>query len=125
MKICCSKLTLAAVAVLIAFTFSSPAIADSLTVGSTYTSGHTFTFNGNPGNDGAGNFAGSQITIGAGSPIALDAMYCIDLFHFIQPGQTYNDSFTNINQLGNVTNNTGISNYDVSDRSHAVSGAIS
>jgi hypothetical protein len=99
-----SKLTLLAVAS--AFVASSVAAhADSLTLGSPGEAMTFSIFNQTETAQG-GNFSPSSAVIG-GQTVVFGAVYCVDLFHEIEPNQTYNGvTFT----TNGVVNNQMINN---------------
>ncbi len=99
-----SKLSLLGAAAALAFS-GIAAHADSLSLGSAGQS-MSFIFNGDHDNGAGGNFTPSSAVIG-GKTVNFDAVYCVDLNHFINDDSFYNNTVfkTNGQVNGSTVNN--------------------
>jgi hypothetical protein len=96
-----SKLSLLGAAVTLTLSGLS-AHADSLSLGSSGQS-MSFIFNGDHDNGSGGNFTPSSVVIG-GKTVVFEAVYCVDLNHFINDDSFYNNTVFNTN--GSVNGST-------------------
>ena len=85
-----SKLSILAAAA-VTLTLGAVAHADTLNLGDSVGS-FTFRFNGDTQTAGGGNFVGSSAVIG-GKTVDFTAVYCVDLNHEINEGDSYNATF--------------------------------
>ena len=85
-----SKLSILAAAA-VTMTLGAVAHADTLNLGDSVGS-FTFRFNGDTQTAGGGNFVGSSAVIG-GKTVDFSAVYCVDLNHEINEGDSYNATF--------------------------------
>jgi Thioester domain/PEP-CTERM motif len=99
-----SKLSLLGAAAALAFS-GIAAHADSLSLGSAGQS-MSFIFNGDHESGAGGNFTPSSAVIG-GKTVNFDAVYCVDLNHFINDDSFYNNTVfkTNGQVNGSTVNN--------------------
>ena len=99
-----SKLSLLGAAATLAFNGLS-AHADSLSLGSAGQS-MSFIFNGDHETGAGGNFTPSSAVIG-GKAVNFDAVYCVDLNHFINDDSFFNNTLfkTNGQVNGSIVNN--------------------
>jgi hypothetical protein len=99
-----SKISLLGAAAALAFS-GLPAHADSLSLGSAGQS-MSFIFNGDHETAAGGNFSPSSAVIG-GKTVVFDAIYCVDLNHFINDDSFYNNTIfkTNGQVNGSTVNN--------------------
>jgi PEP-CTERM motif/Thioester domain len=99
-----SKLSLLGAAITLTFSGLS-AYADSLSLGSSGQS-MSFTFNGDHDNGAGGNFTPSSAVIG-GKTVVFEAVYCVDLNHFINDDSFYNNTVFTTNGVvnGSTVNN--------------------